>query len=102
MSAAYKAQYQPPAYELVEDDPDTVKMFISLIPEHKKKGKTDEEIMTLAKKEMIKYRVPRPNYLRGGIQKRKTHKKSAKKQNKKITKKSNKTQKRKQSKRRKL
>lgn len=102
MSTSYQTHYQPPAYEVVEDDPDTVKMFISLIPEHKKKGKSDEELMTLAKKEMIKYRVPRPNYIKGGIRKRKTNKKSAKKQNKKITKKPNKTQKRKQSKKRKL
>ena len=76
--------YNRPAYELPEDDPDTVSLYISLIPEKKKKGKTDKQIMDLAKQEMIKYRVPPPNYLRkkvvyGGRKRTRRYKKYLKK-----------------------
>ena len=75
--------YNRPAYELPEDDPDTVSLYISLIPEKKKKGKTDKQIMDLAKEEMIKYRVPPPNNLRkkvyGGRKRTRRYKKSLKK-----------------------
>ena len=75
--------YNRPAYELPEDDPDTVSLYISLIPEKKKKGKTDKQIMDLAKEEMIKYRVPPPNNLRGkvygGRKRTRKYKKSLKK-----------------------
>jgi len=75
--------YNRPAYELPEDDPDTVSLYISLIPEKKKKGKTDKQIMDLAKQEMIKYRVPPPNNLRkkvyGGRKRTRRYKKSLKK-----------------------
>lgn len=71
--------YNRPAYELPEDDPDTVSLYISLIPEKKRKGKTDKQIMDLAKEEMKKYRVPPPNNLRGGRKRTRRYKKSLKK-----------------------
>ena len=64
--------YKEPAYNLIEDDPDTVKIYKSLIPKGNRVGKSEKEIMELAKQEMIKYRVPPPNKYRGG--KRKTKK----------------------------
>jgi len=74
--------YKEPAYNLIEDDPDTVKIYASLIPKGKREGKSEKEIMNLAKQEMIKYRVPPPNKYRGGKRKSKkyhTKKKSLKK-----------------------
>ena len=74
--------YKEPAYNIIESDPETVKLYISLIPKEKFVGKTETEIMELAKQEMIKYRVPRPNKYKGG-----------KKKTKKIKMKNNKTRK---------
>ena len=66
--------YKEPAYNIIENDPETVKLYISLIPKEKFVGKTETEIMELAKQEMIKYRVPRPNKYKGGKKKTKKNK----------------------------
>lgn len=62
--------YKEPAYNIIENDPETVKIYMKLIPKHELEGKTEKEQFELGQKKMMEYRIGRPNY--GG--KRKTRK----------------------------
>ena len=77
--------YQPPFPDVMENDPHTVRSYIPLIPPEKQEGKSEKEIMDLAKEQMIKYRIPLPNDSRkkvvvyGGRKRTRKYKKSLKK-----------------------
>ena len=61
-----------PAYEIIESDPDTVKLYMNLIPPKELKGKTEKEKLDLAKEVMKMYRIGPRNY--GGKKKEKQKK----------------------------
>ena len=60
-----------PAYEIIESDPDTVKLYMNLIPPKELKGKTEKEKLHLAKEVMKMYRIGPRNYGGKGKTKRK-------------------------------
>jgi hypothetical protein len=81
--------YKEPAYDIIESDPETVKLYLKLVPKEELEGKTKKEKYDLAKKKMKEYRVPPPNDKRGGKKNKKTNRKFTKirKQKRKKTKK---------------